>query len=158
MKHASTLFLRFIVLLLGIVVLVWLIVFPQLEGRAKNLDLVSIYRDPLIIYFFIGSVPFFTALFQTFKLLGYVDKNKMFSVPAVRAVRNIKYCALFCISFLVVAILFIRFMAHGDDPAGPTMLGMIAIIITGAIATASGIFQKLLQNGVDLKSENDLTV
>ena len=158
MKKGSTLFLKVVILLIAISVLAGLIWFPQTEGRATNLDLISIYKDPFIIYGFIASIPFFVALYQAIKLLGYVDKNKVFSQAAVKAVRNIKYCALAIIGFLVVAILYIRVMAQGDDPAGPTMMGLVAIFTSVVIATAVGVFQKLLQNAVDIKSVNDLTV
>ena len=53
--------------------------FHQLEGRAANLDLISIYMDPLIIYTYIGTIPFFFSLYQVFKLLGYVEGNEVFS-------------------------------------------------------------------------------
>jgi len=144
--------------MIAIVALVGLIWFPQAEGRATNLDLISIYTDSFIIYGYIASIPFFLALYQAFKLLGYVDKNKIFSQAAIKAVRNIKYCALAISGFLVLAILYIRVMVHGDDPAGPTMLGFIAIFISIVIATATAIFERLLQNAIDMKSENDLTV
>lgn len=132
--------------------------FPKTEGRAANLDLISIYSDPLIIYIYLASIPFFVALFQAFKLLSYVDKNQIFSEAAITTVRYIKYCASAIVGLIVAAILFIRFMVQGDDPAGPTMLGFIAIIISVICATGAAVFQRLLQNAVDLKSENDLTV
>jgi hypothetical protein len=158
MKRGSTLFLKLIILLIAIVVLTWMIVFPRLEGRATNLDLISIYTDPFIIYGYVASIPFFVGLFQALRLLGYVERDTIFSQTAIRAVRTIKYCALANIGFLVVAIFYIRVMAQGDDPAGPTMMGLVAIFTSVVIATAAGVFQKLLQNAVDIKSENDLTV
>lgn len=158
MKRSSTLFLRFTILLIAIIALAGLIWFPQAEGRAANLDLISIYSDPFIIYCYIASIPFFVALYQAFKLLGLVDKNKIFSQAAIKTVRNIKYCAFAISGFLVLAILFIRVFIQADDSAGPTMLGFIAIFTSLVIATATAIFQKLLQNAVDIKSENDLTV
>ena len=158
MKRGSTLFLKLIILLIAIVVLTWMIVFPRLEGRATNLDLISIYTDPFIIYAYVSAIPFFVALFQAFKLLGYVEKNTIFSETAIRSVRIIKYCALAIIVFLVLAIFYIRVMAQGDDPAGPTMMGLVVSFTSVVIATAAGVFQKLLQNAVDIKSENDLTV
>jgi len=158
MKRSSTLFLRFVLCLIAVGALVGLIWFPQTEGRATILNLISIYTDPFIIYGYIASIPFFVALYQAFKLLGYVDKNKIFSQAAIKAVRNIKYCGLAISGFLVLAILYIRVMVHGDDPAGPTMLGFVAIFISIVIATATAIFERLLQNAVDIKSENDLTV
>jgi len=158
MKKGSTLFLKFVICLIAIGALIWLIWFPQLEGRAANLDLISIYEDPLIIYAYIGSIPFFVALYQAFKLLGYVDNNKVFSQRAVKAVRNIKYCAITISGLIVLGILYIRLFVNGDDPAGPTALGMFTTFASIVIATAAAIFERLLQNAVDIKSENDLTV
>ena len=158
MKKVSTLFLKFVICLIAIGALIWLIWFPQLEGRAANLDLISIYKDPLIIYAYIGSIPFFVALYQAFKLLGYVDTNKVFSQRAVQAVRNIKYCAITISGLIVLGILYIRLFVNGDDPAGPTALGIFTTFTSIVIATAAAIFERLLQNAVDIKSENDLTV
>jgi hypothetical protein len=158
MKRGSTLFLKIVILLIALFAFAGLLWFPQTEGRAAHLDFVSIYADSFIIYIYIASIPFFMALFQTFRLLGLIDKNKIFTQAAVKIVKKIKFCALAISGFLLAAILFIRFMAHGDDPAGPTMLGFVAIFASVVIATAAGVFQKLLQNAVDIKSENDLTV
>jgi len=158
LKQGSTLFLKLVICLIAIGALIWLIWFPQLEGRAANLDLFSIYKDPLIIYGFIASIPFFVALYHGFKLLSYVDKNKVFSQAAVKAVRNIKYCAIMLSGFIVLGILYIRLFANGDDPAGPTAVGMFTTFACIVIATAAAVFERLLQNAVDIKSENDLTV
>jgi hypothetical protein len=158
MKRGSTLFLKAAILLIGVVMLIALIRFPQTEGRAANLDLISIYTDPFIIYGYISSIPFFVGLYQAFKLLNFIDANKAFSQGAINTLKNMKFASLALIGFIAGAELFIRFFAHGDDPAGPTMLGIIAAFSAGVIATAAGVFQKLLQNAVDIKSENDLTV
>lgn len=58
MKHTSTLILKVVIFLIAIVVLTAMIWFPQIEGRAVDLDLVSIYMDPFIIYSYIASIPF----------------------------------------------------------------------------------------------------
>ena len=132
--------------------------FPQTEGRAANLDIISIYADPLIIYGYIASIPFFIALYQAFTLLSYVDANSVFSQRAVNAVRNIKYCAITIGGFIVLGVLYIMLFANGDDPAGPTALGIVTTFASLVIATAAALFERLLQNAVDIKSENDLTV
>lgn len=158
MKKVSTLFLKLVICLIAIGALIWLIWFPQLEGRAADLDIISIYMDPLIIYTFIGSIPFFVALYQAFNLLGYVDSNQVFSLASVNAVKNIKYCAIAFSGFVVLGILYIRLFANGEDSAGVTSLAIFIIFASIVIATAFAVFQKLLQNAVDMKSENDLTV
>ena len=158
MKRSSTLFLKVVIILIAIGALAGLIWFPQTEGRAADLDLISIYKDPVIIYTFIASIPFFVGLYQAFKLLSFIDANKAFSQGAVNTLRNMKFASFCLIGFIVLGVLYIRFFVHGDDSAGPTMLGICMTLAFGVIATAAGVFQKLLQNAVNIKSENDLTV
>ncbi len=158
MKRGSTLFLKVVLVLVVIGVFAGLIRFPLTEGRAANLDLISIYADPFIIYIYIASIPFFIGLYQAFKLLNLIETKKAFSQGAIYTLKNMKFATLSLIGFIALAEVYIRISAHGDDPAGPTMLGFIMALVFGVIATATGIFQKLLQNAVDIKSENDLTV
>ncbi|MBI3887761.1 DUF2975 domain-containing protein, partial [Candidatus Microgenomates bacterium] len=63
MKRGSTLFLKIVINLIAVGVLSALLWFPQTEGRAANLDLISIYSDPFILYGFIASIPFFVGLY-----------------------------------------------------------------------------------------------
>jgi hypothetical protein len=158
MKRGSTLFLKVVILLIAIVALAAMIRLPQTEGRAAHLDLISIYKDPLIIYIFIASIPFFVGLYEAFKLLNLIDANKAFSLGAVNTLKYMKFASLSLIGFIALAEFYIRFFAHGDDPAGPTALGILACFAAAVIATAAAVFQKLFQNAVDIKSENDLTV
>ncbi len=158
MKRGSTLFLKGVLCLIVIAVLAGMIRFPQTEGRAANLDLISIYTDPFIVYIYIASTPFFIGLYQAFKLLNFINANRAFSQDAVNTLKNMKFASLALIGFIALAVLYIRFFVHGDDPAGPTMLGILAAFAVAVIATTAGIFQRLLQNAVDIKSENDLTV
>ena len=158
MKRRSTLFLKVVILLIGIGALIGMLWFPQTEGRAANLDLISIYTDPFIIYIYIASTPFFIGLYQAFKLLNFIDANEAFSQGAVNTLKNMKFASLSLIGFIALAEFYIRFFAHDDDPAGPTALGILASFAVAVIATAAAVFQKLLQNAVDIKSENNLTV
>jgi len=158
MKRGSTLFLKVVIVLIAIGVIAGLFWFPQTEGRAANLDLVSIYTDPFIIYIYLGSTPFFVGLYQAFKLLNLIDTSKAFSQAAVNTLRNMKFASLVLIGFIILALFYIRFFVHGDDSAGPTALGIVVTFAVAVIATAAAVFQKLLQNAVDMKSENDLTV
>ena len=158
-KKNSTIFLQVVVVLIGIVALVVMIRFPLTEGRAVNLDLFSIYADPFIIYAYLASIPFFIALYQAFKLLRYIGQNQVFSLSSVKALRTIKYCAIIQSVLIVMAALYIRmFHAKDDDPAGFIAICIVATFISVVIATAAAVFERLLQNAVEMKSENDLTV
>lgn len=158
MKKGSTLFLRFVLCLIAIGVLAGMVWFPKNEGRAVNLDLISIYTDPFIIYCYIASVSFFFGLYQAFKLLNLIDANKAFTQGAVNTIKNMKFASLALIGFIVLAMVYIRFFIHDDDTAGPIALGIMSTFAVSVIATAAAVFQKLLQNAVDIKSENELTV
>ena len=139
--------------------LIGLIRFPLTEGRAVNLDLFSIYFDPVILYMYVASVPFFVALYQAFKLLGYIGQNKVFSLSSVKALRIIKYCAIAIAGFVVLGEIGLMLTQSGqDDAAGPMALGVIITFISIVIATAAAVFEKLLQSAIAIKSENDLTV
>jgi len=159
MKKSSTIFLQVVIVLIGIVALVVMIRFPLTEGRAVNLDLFSIYSDPFIIYGYVVSIAFFVALYQAFKLLGYIGKNKVFSLSSVKALRTIKYCAIILSASIVMAVLFIM-TSHNkdDDPAGFIAMGILTTFISIVIATAAAVFERTLQSAVDIKSENDLIV
>lgn len=160
MKRSSTLFLKVVILLIAIGAFAALIWEPQTEGRNVHADFVTIYfRDPFLAYVYIAFIPFFVALYQAVKLLGYIDKNKIFSQASVKAVRNIKYCATTFIAFIVAAEAYLFIAIRGkDDIAGGVAIGFVIIFSSAVIATAAAVFQKLLQNAVDIKSENDLTV
>jgi hypothetical protein len=159
MKRISILFLQAVIVLIGIVTLFILIRFPLTEGRAKNLDLFSIYFDPFILYGYASSIAFFVALYKAFKLLGYIGKNQLFSPNSVRTLRSIKYCAIILCILIVTAGLYIMiFHNKEDDPAGFLAMCIVITFISIAVATAVAVLEKNLQNAVDMKSENDLTI
>ena len=159
MKRSSTIFLQIVIVLIGIVALFLMIRFPLTEGRAVHLDLFSIYTDPFIMYGYVVSIAFFVALYQAFKLLGYIGQNKVFSLDSVKALRTIKYCAIVLGILIVMAGLYIRiFHAGDDDPAGFLAVCIVTTFVSIVIATATAVFEKLLQTAVEMKSENDLTV
>ena len=77
----------------------------------------------------------------------------------MRALRIIKYCALTTALFIVGAEAYIFIFVRGtDDVAGGVMMGAFIIFVSAIIATAAAVFERVLQNSVAIKSENDLTV
>jgi len=159
MKKISILFLQVVIVLIGIVALAVLIKFPLMEGRAKNLDLFSIYFDPFILYGYTASIAFFVALYQVFKLLGYIGQDKIFSSNSVRTLKRIKYCGIVLSILIVAAGLYIRIFHHkDDDPAGFLAICFVTAVASIVVATAAAIFEKILQNAIDMKSENELTI
>jgi len=159
MKRTSIMFLQAVVVVIGILALVVLIRLPLTEGRATNLDLFSIYSDPFILYGYAASIVFFVALYKAFKLLGYIGQNNVFSSSSVKTLKSIKYCAIVLSIFIVSAGLYIRlFHNKEDDPAGFLALCILTTFVSIVVATAAAIFEKILQNALDMKRENDLTI
>jgi hypothetical protein len=92
--------------------------------------------------------------------LGYVGQNKVFSPAAVKALRIIKFCALAIIGFVVVEEIVIMLMGNGDgdNPGAPIFMGVLIAFPSIVVATTAAMFERILQNAVDIKSENDLTI
>jgi hypothetical protein len=158
MKRSSAAFLQTVIVLIGIGALALMLWEPQLEGRNAHATPFEIYfKDPFLAYAYVASIPFFAALYQAFKVLGYTRQNKVFSQAAVNALRMIKLCAIAIIGFVAGAEVFI--MLHkSDDRAGGVFIGILITFGSIIIATAAATFEWILQNAVDMKSENDLTV
>jgi hypothetical protein len=161
MKKSSTTFLQIVIVLIGIGVLAALLIEPHFEGRNANATAFEVYfKDPFLAYVYIASIPFFIALYQAIKVLGYAGRNRVASQAAVSAVKTIKYCAFVTAGAIVAAGVFLAIMArtNGEDAAGALMLGMIATFASLVIGAAAAVFSRVLQNAVDSKAENDLTV
>ena len=159
MKRGSILFLRAVILLVGVGVLAGLLWEPQIEGRNVNADLVTIYfRDPFLAYVYVGALPVFYGLYQGFKLLGYVGQGRAISPGAVEALRRIKYCALAVIAFIVGAEAYIILLVVEDDKAGGVAMGVFTGFACVVTVAAAAVFERVLQSAVDLKSDHDLTV
>ena len=151
MKRSATIVLQLVIVALGIGALALMLWEPLIEGRNVHATLFEIYfKDPFLAYAYIASIPFFVAMYQAFKVLGYAGQNKVFSQAAVKALRTIKSCAISIIGFVAVSVIFIMFGDKDDRPAGVFM----RILITFGsmvIATAAAMFERILQKAVDIK-------
>ena len=159
MKRGSTIFLQTVIVLIGIGALAFLLLEPQGEGRNVDSTQFEIYfKDPFLACAYVVSVAFFAALYQAFKLLGYIRQNKIFSPNSVRALRIIKYCTLPIIVFTLGGIAYLFIVRPEDDIAGSVAVGGFIGFVSIVVATVAGVLEKVLQNAVDTKSENDVTV
>ena len=63
------------------------------------------------------------------------------------------------VGFIVGAEAYFFIAVRGkDDIAGGVMMGLLMIFVSVVIATAAAVFERTLQNAVDIKSENNLTI
>jgi len=154
MKRGSTIFLRGVVITIGLIVLA-LCIFVLPEGIAS--DNVGGYR-PILLGMYVSAIPFFIALYQTLKLLDYIDMNKAFFQGSVRALNCIKYCGLVVGGLYAAGMPYIYMVADRDDAPGVVALGLVITFASFIVATFAAVLQKLIQSAIDIKLENDLTV
>ncbi|GGE56627.1 DUF2975 domain-containing protein [Priestia taiwanensis] len=156
----ETLFLKIVVFLIGIPILgLCIVILPELAGfYAKLLPNMAYLQYPFLIILYATAIPFFFALYQTLKLLSYIDKNIAFSELSVKALKSIKYCAVSLSMLYVLVLPFLYLLADADDAPGLIVLGLVVIFASMVVAVFAAVLQKLLKNAIDIKEENDLTV
>ncbi len=154
MRRGSTMFLKLIVLAIGLAVLVFSFSMLRAAVREENVGDYS----PIMVGMAISTIPIFLALTQAMKLLHYIEKNNAFSSRSVKALKHIKYSALTFSALYILGMPYIYYRAEKDDAPGMIVLGLALIGISIVTATFAIVLQKLVQNGIDIKSENDLTV
>ncbi|QHS52560.1 DUF2975 domain-containing protein [Edaphobacter sp. 12200R-103] len=160
MKRSSSVFLQIVIVLIGMGALALLLWEPHLEGRNAHATLFQIYfKDPFLAYAYIGSIAFFIALYQAFKLLGYAGRGEVFTQRSVKALRTIKHCAMTLVGFLAGAeAYFFLVQRSKEDIAGGVMMGLLLIFVSVIAGTMALVLEETLQSAVALKSENDLTI
>jgi hypothetical protein len=156
-KRRATIFLQVVIVLAGIGALALMLWEPHLEGRNAHATLYETYfKDPFLAYAYTASIAFFVALYQAFKLLGYIGLNQTFSSSSVKALRTIKFCAIALVAMIGAAVAYLFIFVRGkDDIAGGVAVGLVMSFLSGVVATAATLFERRLQNAMDIKAEND---
>ena len=144
-------FLQALIVLAGIAVLAFMIWEPQVEGRNAHATLFEIYfKDPFLAYLYLASIAFFAALFQAFKLLGYIGDDRAFSEDSVRSLRTIKFCAMALVAMIGAAVAYLFLAVRGeDDIAGGVAMGVLIILGSAVVAAAAAAFERRLRRAVD---------
>ena len=160
MKQGTTLFLKIALILIGIPILALCIFFvPGAADFAAKLYPDMAYIKYLIyILMYATALPFYLALYQAFKLLSYIDKNKAFSELSVKALKVIKYCAVTISILYITGMPLFYLIADKDDAPGIIVIGMVIIFASMVIAVFAAVLQRLLREAIHIKIENDLTV
>lgn len=159
-KQGSTLFLRATVVVLALIALgLCILILPAIysEWTIAYPDASQLQYPALVI---LGAtvIPFYTALYQTWKLLDYIDKNDAFSGRSVDALRKIKYSAVIFSGLYAAFLPIIHYVADHMDAPGVMIIGLIMVCAPIVIAVFAAVLQMLLRNAIEIKSENDLTV
>lgn len=160
MKRGTTIFLRIAVYIIGLPILgiciFWL---PWLGNRLAEIKPDFAYLEyPFLIGLYATALAYFIALYQTLELLVYIDQNIAFSDLSVEALKKIKFCA-FAISLLYAAgFPFLIGIAKENNAPELAALGLVIAFTAFTIALFAAVLQKLLQEAIAIKSENELTI
>lgn len=154
-KLGSTTFLKVIIFLIGIAVfalcIFWL---PEIAIKdAKVHPDTAYFLIPFLVCAYGFCITLSVALYQSFKLLTYIERNNAFSELSLKSLNVIKKCAFTVIFLILLGIVSLRVLAKatGDDAAGPTSLSLIGILATSIIAGFMDVLQKPLKNFLDKK-------
>lgn len=160
MSRSSTLFLKTVIILMGLPVLAGCIYgLSRFDPNSPYWALPELEKlqYPLLVGMYIAMVPFFIALYQTLKLLSYIDRNQAFSDLSVKALKTIKYCAITIIIVYIIELPFLYLLTKADDAPG-ILIGIVVIFASLVVAVFAAVLQKLLQDAIRMKAENDLIV
>jgi hypothetical protein len=155
MKQGSTLFLKVVIYLIGLVVLGLCVVFVGniIGGEGHG----GMYL-PILLSLLLTAIPFFYALYQGLNLLSYIDKNIAFSESSVQALKTAKYChGLVCVLYALM-MPYVIYVAEKDDAPGAVAIALVIMFGFFVTCVFTAVVEKLVQNALDIKSENDLTV
>ncbi|MGL4993455.1 MAG: DUF2975 domain-containing protein [Bacteroidales bacterium] len=144
MRRLLTVFFQAIIALIGGFVLVFLLWVPSVEGRATNLDLVSTYFDPFVLFIYTASIPFFFVLFYVFKFVGYIGQNTSSSSETVDTLKRMKNCSIVQTILITISVIYIALFHHkDDDPAGFITICVVMTIFFMVLAfVASRLVKK----------------
>jgi hypothetical protein len=147
MKSSSALFFQVAIVLIGIGALALMLWEPHLEGRNAHATTFEIYfKDPFLAYVYLGSTPFFVALYRAFGLFGHVRQNGAFSQVTLDALRAIKRCAIALIGFVAGAAVFIIMFGDNEDRPAGIFMSFLFTLASSVVAIAAAMFARHLQN------------
>lgn len=157
MKRFSIVFLKFVLIAVALIlVLVAVVLAPDVwRGMIERSWLYGLFG----ICYLPAILLFIAALYQAYKLLGYIDSQKAFSQLAVQVLKWIKRQTALVTVLMYIGLLPLAYMI-ADDGDAPGLI-IMAFFMSSAplvIAIFAYVLQNLLQEAIRLKHENDLTV
>lgn len=154
MQKGSTTFLKGVIYLLALASIALCILALPVTLNPKY----AMSYHPLLFGMYASAIPFFIILYKGLTLLKLIDKNMAFSEASTSALKQIKRCATLISVLYALDLPFIYVVADKADAPGLMLLGLVLVCGPFVVAVFAAVLEKLLQNGMEIKSENDLTV
>ncbi|HVU18751.1 MAG TPA: DUF2975 domain-containing protein [Candidatus Didemnitutus sp.] len=154
MKNRSALLLQSVLVVFGAAVLAFLLWEPHLEGRNAHATTFEIYfQDPFLAYVYVGSLPFFVAVYRAFRLLGEFRIKGSFSRSTVDSLRVIRICGLSLVGFVAVGVVFILIFGDKDDRPAGFFMSLLVTLVAGLIAFAATRFARKVQRDLSRSAD-----
>jgi Protein of unknown function (DUF3036). len=155
MKRGSTHFLRFVIFLMGVgVFALCIFALPAMwKGGSEEFPTASRAIFLIVIGLYATAIPFFIGLWQTLKLLTYIDQSRAFSELSVEALKNIKHCAIAITILYMGGVPLLAPIAQADDAPGLILAGTVIACAPMVVAVFATVLQKLLQNAIDINQK-----
>ncbi|MGX7132540.1 MULTISPECIES: DUF2975 domain-containing protein [Enterococcus] len=160
MMKTKTLFLKASLLFISLLVLLFsLFIFPKFpHAMQQEYPRITYENWAFIGGLYLSELCFYFAVFQAFRVLRQVDHNQAFSQETLLAVTRLKQ-GLFGMGGSYLTFLpFLYVMADVEDAPGLIFVGLGVIAVPFIAAVFVAILQKLLENVLLIKTENELTI
>lgn len=119
----------------------------------------AFWTYPLMAVISVNAATFCVAVRQIWKLLDLIDRNKAFTNASVKTMKIVKYCGFIVSALFATWMPLVFHAAENEDAPGMILIfGAIFVGIPFVIAVFAGVAQRLFQNAIEIKKENDLTV
>jgi len=141
----------------GMVLLLCIFWLPWMANLQTELNPeVAYLKYPVLLGIYATAISFFLALFQSLKLLKFIERKDAFSQKSVTALNVIKNCALSIAVFYVGGIVLIA--SQNALSPGLGLMGITIIFAALTIALFAAVLRELITSALEIKSENDLTI
>lgn len=159
MKRCSTIILRCAVVfaqiaMIAICCLIGWVAFFEDRPDPYHMEYIG------LIGTYAAAIPYFVALYQAMKLLRYIDRGCAFSQASIKSLDIITRCTI--VVFIIATVgglpFFYTLVQLDGDTPGFMLFGLVISGTTFLIAVFTSVLKRLLQDAIDFKSENDLTI
>lgn len=160
-NRGSTLFLRLAIAGMALIVVLFCVLVMPVIYREWPIELphLASWRYWILFVFSASATAAFYAAYHIYKILNLIDRNKAFSKATVKELEQVKYTGYVVSGLSVATLPLVYFLADSDDAPGLILIfSAIFIGIPLVVAVFSSVCQRLFQNAIDMKKENDLTV
>ncbi|MEG0076334.1 DUF2975 domain-containing protein [Anaerorhabdus sp.] len=160
MKNMNTIFLRACIVIVAIVVMLMSIFFiPPFANKVGEIyPIIANLRFMVILIPYATLIPFYFALYKFMVLLNLIDQGNAFSVESVKILNIIKKCAILITILYLFILPLVYIVADIEDAPGLLLILGCFSMVPFVIGIFAGVLEKLLDQAVQIKAENDLVV